>query len=269
MNMNEGMDRLPRGRPRRYSQVLDYEIMRAISEMQGPVGSGTLEIKLRRRGYHVSAATVGRKLRELEVSGYLLKITVRGRALTDAGREYVKELEREVNLQYSSEALHRLLTQGSEQEILDLLEARRILEREIIELALRRATDRDIARIEQIVVRQQERVAAGELAVEEDMEFHDAIAEIGGNTVLRSLLAILRRQGQYAVLVPYIRRRVGGRLAVDHLEILEAMRQRDVTRAQAAVDEHMRKLMRDVDRYWRRATREGRRRSAEALAGRR
>jgi GntR family transcriptional repressor for pyruvate dehydrogenase complex len=253
-NMKAQIDWLPRGRPRQYSRVLSYEILSIMSELPNPMGSGTLEIELRKRGYHLSAPTIGRKLREIEVSGYLAKVGVQGRTLTEAGRIHLRELEREVNLQCSSEALHRLIAHGNREEILDLLEARRILEREIIRLAVRKATDSDLARIEDIIRQQEDRVAAGGLAVKEDVQFHDAIAEIGGSKVLRLLLSILRHQGQYSFIISYIRSRVGGRLVVDHREILEAMRRREVDRAQRAIDSHLQGLIRDVERYWRPAT---------------
>jgi GntR family transcriptional repressor for pyruvate dehydrogenase complex len=246
---------LPRGRPRRYADTLDYQILRTIAERNAPVGSGTLEIELRRRGFVLSAPTVGRKLRQLEVEGYLIKVGVRGRALTDGGRVHLVELERQVTLQNSSEALHNLVERGGKDEILELLEARRILEREIIRLAVQRASERDVERLEHILHEQEERVARGELAVAEDVQFHDALAAIGGNRVLRSLLGVLRQQGQYTYIITYIRSRVGGHLAVDHVAILDALRRRDPLRAQQAVDDHLRKLMRDVERYWRQAVR--------------
>jgi len=241
---------LSRGRPRRYTDVLECEILRILAEHDGPVGSGTLQIALRRRGLRLSAPTVGRKLRELEVDGAVVKVGVRGRVLTPAGRDRFTELERELRLASSSEALNQLITRGSKQEILELLEARRILEREIIRLAVRHATPKDVERLQRILHSQEERVARGELAVAEDVRFHDALAGIGGNRVLRSLLSVLRHQGQYSYIITYIRRRVGGQLAVDHVEILNALRARDVHRAQRAVDDHLRRLMRDVERYW-------------------
>lgn len=249
------MVELLRGRPRRYTDDLDYNILKILGERKAPVGSGTLQIELRRRGFRLSAPTVGRRLRELEVDGHLTKVGVQGRALTGPGRAHLAELGRRVMLQTSSEALHHLVESGGKDEILDLLEARRILEREIIHLAVQRARERDLARLEQILRKQEQQVARGELGVAEDVEFHDALADIGGNTVLRSLLSVLRRQGQYTYIITYIRTRVGGRLAVDHVEILEAMRGRDLDRAQRAVDDHLRKLMRDVERYWRQAVR--------------
>ena len=249
---------LPRGRPRRYAEALDYQILRAIAEREGAVGSGTLEIDLRARGFLVSAPTVGRKLRQMEVEGYLVKVGVQGRALTERGRTHLVELERQVILQNSSQALHHLVERGGKDEILELLGARRILEREIIRLAVQRASDRDIDRLARILHEQEQHVARGELGIAEDLQFHDALAEIGGNRVLRSLLAVLRQQGQYTYVITYIRRHVGGRLAVDHVQIVEALRRRDAARAQAAVDEHLRKLMRDVERYWRHAVRSGR-----------
>jgi GntR family transcriptional regulator, transcriptional repressor for pyruvate dehydrogenase complex len=249
------MVELVRGRPRRYADDLDYNILKILGERKAPVGSGTLQIELRRRGFRLSAPTVGRKLRELEVEGLLAKIGVQGRTLTNAGRAHLVDLGRRVMLQSSSDALHYLVASGGKDEILDLLEARRIIEREIIRLAVQRAGDRDLQRLEQILHKQERQVARGELGVAEDVEFHDALAEIGGNKVLRSLLAVLRQQGQYTYVITFIRTRVGGRLAVDHVEILEAMRGRELARAQRAVDDHLRKLMRDVERYWRQAVR--------------
>jgi len=249
------MVELLRGRPRRYADELDYHILKILGEHKAAVGSGTLQIELRRRGFHLSAPTVGRRLREFEVEGYLTKVGVRGRALTETGRTHLAELGRRLTLQSSSEALHHLVESGRKDEILDLLEARRIIEREIIRQVVQRADERDLQRLEQILHEQEQQVARGELGIAEDVQFHDALAEIGGNKVLRSLLAVLRGQGQYTYIITYIRKRVGGRLAVDHVEIIEAVRQRDVERAQRAVDDHLRKLMRDVERYWRRAVR--------------
>ena len=258
---------LLRGRPRRYADALDYQMLRMIAERDGPVGSGTLEIELRAHGFVLSAPTVGRKLRQFEVEGYLVKVGVQGRALTERGRMHLVELERQVILQNSSQALHDLVERGGKEEILELLEARRILEREIIRLAVQHASDRDIERLERILHEQEQRVARGELAVAEDVQFHDVLAEIGGNRVLRSLLGVLRQQGQYTYVITHIRSRVGGRLAVDHVEILDALRRRDPARAQQAVDDHLRKLMRDVERYWRQAVRSSPRDESAAVGG--
>ena len=246
---------LLRGRPRRYADILDYQILRTIAERDGPVGSGTLEIELRQRGFILSAPTVGRKLRQLEVEGYLAKVGVQGRALTERGRVHLVELERQVTLQSSSQALHDLVERGGKDEILELLEARRILEREIIRLAVQRASEHDVERLERILHEQEQHVARGELGVAEDVQFHDALAAIGGNRVLRSLLGVLRQHGQHTYIITYIRSRVGGHLAVDHVAILDALRRRDPLRAQQAVDDHLRRLMRDVERYWRQALR--------------
>jgi len=248
---------LLRGRPRRYADELEFHLLRILSGQRRPVGSGTLQIELRRRGFHLSAPTVGRKLREFEVEGYLAKVGVQGRTLTDAGRTHLAELGRQAILQNSSKALQHIVERGGKGEILDLLEARRIIEREIIRLAVQRAGERDLQHLEEILREQEQHVARGELGVAEDVQFHDALAEIGGNTVLRSLLAVLRQQGQYTYIITYIRTRVGGRLTVDHVEILEALRTHDLHRAQRAVDDHLRKLMRDVERYWRQAVRSG------------
>ena len=258
---------LLRGRPRRYADALDYQMLRMIAERDGPVGSGTLEIELRAHGFVLSAPTVGRKLRQFEVEGYLVKVGVQGRALTERGRTHLVELERQVILQNSSQALHDLVERGGKEEILELLEARRILEREIIRLAVQHASDGDIERLERILHEQEQRVARGELAVAEDVQFHDVLAEIGGNRVLRSLLGVLRQQGQYTYVITHIRSRVGGRLAVDHVGILDALRRRDPARAQQAVDDHLRKLMRDVERYWRQAVRSSTRDEPAAVGG--
>lgn len=250
---------LLRGRPRRYADDLDFHVLRILADHQRALGSGTLQIELRRQGFVLSAPTVGRKLRELEVEGHLVKVGAQGRRLTESGRAHLTELGREVILKNSSEALRHIVERGGKGEILDLLEARRIIEREIIRLAVQRARERDIQHLEEILHKQEQHVARGGLGVAEDVQFHDALAEIGGNKVLRSLLAVLRQQGQYTYVITYIRTRVGGRLTVDHVEILEALRRRDLPRAQRAVDDHLRKLMRDVERYWRQAVRSGRR----------
>lgn len=251
---------LPLGRPRRYLELLDYEILRYLAEHSQAVGSGTLQIELRRRGYDVSAPTIGRKLRELEVDGHLNKVSVRGRTLTESGKLRLTELSHELSLTNSSNELNRLITEGTKVDILQLLEARRLLKREIIRLAVANATAKDLEHLARILQLQQEQVARGELGVAEDMRFHDTVAELGGNRVLRSMLSILRHEGRFTYIIASIRQRVGGPLAVDHVEILNAMKSRNVGRAQRAVDHHLRRLMHDVERYWQKAM-TGRRRS--------
>lgn len=76
-------------------------------------------------------------------------------------------------------------------QLADLFDMRKMLEPPLARAAAFRATDEDVRALEQIVERQTQRVRAGELALEDDNEFHYRIAAAAKNQVVLRTMDIL------------------------------------------------------------------------------
>jgi len=237
--------------PRRLTDDdLEHRITRLLSNAARPLGAGMLQLLLSSQGIQVSMPTVGRRLLGLEHRGIVAKAGVNGRILTDHGLEYLEKAERQQQVRLSSEALAELLRRGSKDEIVEVLVARRAVERQAAELAARNASSEEIERLRSILAQQDTLVQSGELAIDEDIEFHVTIAAASHNSVLHALVSLLRNHYPWNELLPYIRSQVGGRLVVDHAAILGAIERRGSAAAAQAIDRHIQGLIRDVEAFW-------------------
>jgi GntR family transcriptional repressor for pyruvate dehydrogenase complex len=121
----------------------------------------------------------------------------------------------------------------------DLLEFRRMIEPTLAARAAEHASAEEIAHMEVILGRQKERVDLGELAIEEDSEFHYAIAQAARNGVVLKVLDVfmdLLRESREKSL------QVAGRLQksiIGHRRILNSIRRHDTAGAEAAMRQHL------------------------------
>jgi GntR family L-lactate dehydrogenase operon transcriptional regulator len=228
-------------------------ILRLIAESKAPIGQGNLSLLLRKEGLSVSVPTIGRRLQEMEFEGLLQKASVDGRVITDRGRETLKSWEAENRLRRSGDALVDLLKRADKKHIVDLLSARRVIEGETAALAALHASPESIRRMEELLGEQARRVAAGELGIPQDVMLHREIARASNNPVLYSVVSLLRNHERYDFIIASMRTTVGTQLVEDHRSILDGIREHDPEKARAAMDEHLRKLIDDIDRYWRRS----------------
>lgn len=86
----------------------------------------------------------------------------------------------------------RGLLSGSPQAALDLLEFRQLLEPEIAALAAQRATAEHAPLFERSLHQQRRAVAQGLRLSQEDLLFHQLIAQIAGNPIILDVLSTLR-----------------------------------------------------------------------------
>ena len=126
--------------------------------------------------------------------------------------------------------------------IADLFDMRKMLEPPLARAAAFRATDDDVRALEQIVERQTRRVRAGELALEDDNEFHYRIATAAKNqVVLRTmdvLMDLLRDSRARSLQGP-------GRAEKSlegHRRILDAIRRRDPDAAAQRMRGHIEEI---------------------------
>jgi GntR family transcriptional repressor for pyruvate dehydrogenase complex len=142
----------------------------------------------------------------------------------------------------ASDAVFNPLTQVLVQKrklVGELLDVRKMIEPPLARRAAEHATPDEVSEMQNILLRQQEKMAAGELAIDEDNDFHYAIALAADNSVVLKVLDVLMD------LLRDTRERslqVEGRperSMAGHREILEAIQRKDSTGAEAAMCRHI------------------------------
>jgi GntR family transcriptional regulator, transcriptional repressor for pyruvate dehydrogenase complex len=126
--------------------------------------------------------------------------------------------------------------------VAELLDVRRMIEPGLAARAAENATEQEIEHMEEILERQREKMRRGEPTIEEDSEFHYAIAVAARNTVvlrvLDVLMDLLRESRTRSLQVP-------GRLErsfAGHRRVLRAIKRRDAAAAQATVRQHLKEI---------------------------
>lgn len=145
---------------------------------------------------------------------------------------------RSVSADELAEPLALMLLQ-SRQQMRELWEVRGVLEPSIAEFAAARITDEELDELEAILEAQRRKVEAGFTALEEDTEFHYAIAVAAGNMVMLrtidTLVDLLRQSRERS-----LQRRDRPALSLQgHRHILAALRSRDPAAARAAMLRHL------------------------------
>lgn len=182
--------------------------------------------------FQVSRASVREAIRALESTG-LVKTR-------SGGGTYVNS---------SAEVLLSPLAAAILQQkdiLLDIFEARKLIEPEIAALAAVRADAQDIARMEAILEEQAQQIAKGETGVEADTAFHSILAQTTKNQIILrlddTLVDSLRETRERSL-------QVHGRPArslAGHREILRAIQAKDSEKARRAMLEHLRAIERNV-----------------------
>jgi GntR family transcriptional repressor for pyruvate dehydrogenase complex len=142
-------------------------------------------------------------------------------------------------------SMHNLLSERTFQ--LDLLEARRILEEGIVQLAARRATRDDLEALEEALTARETQLAAGKHDVAGDLAFHAQLAETTGNAALvsamRHLIEMWLRSREKTG-----RRPTSPQKALRfHRQLLRAVRHRQPTLARRILRRHLEDVRVDIE----------------------
>ncbi len=127
--------------------------------------------------------------------------------------------------------------------VLRVMEVRRGLEAEVAALAAERRTTQQNDDIQRALHAIDEAVAAGHSGVDEDLAFHNAIADATGNPLYTSLLGFLRQFLREAVTLGRMSEpRLGDIKALlrdEHRAVAEAIARQDVEGARNAARQHV------------------------------
>jgi DNA-binding FadR family transcriptional regulator len=131
-------------------------------------------------------------------------------------------------------------------QIYEAVEVRKIHEIKAAELAALRATEENFARIRDVLIRSETRIAAGDGLDQLDQEFHLEIVRATQNTVFLSICTSFYALSQGRLQV-YFRSPERNRLShEEHCRIFEAVEARDAPLASALMVSHLRGAM----SYW-------------------
>ena len=124
----------------------------------------------------------------------------------------------------------------------ELLEVRKMIEPPLAARAAARASAREVAYLEDILRRQKEKLGRGEVAIEEDSEFHYAVATAARNSVVMKVLDVLMdllRESRARSLQVEGRRQ---KSFAGHRRILSAIKRHAAAAAEAAMRRHLEEI---------------------------
>ncbi|HZO99135.1 MAG TPA: FadR/GntR family transcriptional regulator [Terriglobales bacterium] len=180
------------------------------------------------RGFGVSRSTVREALKALAFVGAVVMKNGRGSYVSGTSAAFVD----------------RALAYGllrTEKDVRDLTDARMALESELVMLCAERATDQELASLEQIVTRMRETLReAGEQFLDLDLEFHLAIAAYSGSKILAQLLRTIRELLEESIRKTANFPRDRDVTYAQHTRILEALKERNARKARNAMRDHLR-----------------------------
>lgn len=130
--------------------------------------------------------------------------------------------------------------------LLDLLEARRILEEGIVHLAARNATRDDLDALEEFLAARERGLATGKHDVAGDLAFHAMLAEASGNPVLFSAMRHLNEMWLQAREKTGRKRTSPQKALHFHRQILAAVRRRQPAAARRALRRHLDDMRTDI-----------------------
>lgn len=175
--------------------------------------------------FGVSRSSIRDAIRTLELSGFVEARQGLGTVVRERSADVVNPL--------TSVLVQKRRLVG------ELLDVRKMIEPPLAARAAVHATPDEVAEMDNILRRQEEKMRGGELAIEEDNDFHYAIALAADNSVVLKVLDVLMD------LLRDTRERslqVEGRperSMAGHRDILDAIKRQDPTGAEAAMRRHI------------------------------
>jgi GntR family transcriptional repressor for pyruvate dehydrogenase complex len=179
--------------------------------------------------FAVSRGSVRDAIRTLELVGLVVPRQGEGTVVADVSPESV------------ATPLANVLLRKREL-IAELLDVRKIIEPAMAARAAANASSEEIAKLEEILVRQREKLARGEATVAEDDEFHYAIALAARNSVMRKVVDVLMQLLQETRARSLQTQGRPQRSFAGHRRILDAIKRRDPAAAERAVRRHVEEI---------------------------
>ena len=225
----------------------ESRLLRILIEQDAPIGARAARRLLVQENIDVSEATVSRIFARLDALGMTEPVGRKGRHLTRIGR---RSTAAAIEADRRNDELERALDIRSEGQLLDLLHARRGVERELARAAARNRSDEDLAILERAIAEQRQIIATGISPQGPAMHFHRVVAEMSGNDLLNTISGTLWSDALLPLekLLDIVTTGHGTveHSLPEHESILAAIRDGDPDAADRAVDLHHSRLIDEV-----------------------
>lgn len=205
-----------------YPQLIAQRIRSLILERELEPGDRLPSERAMREQFGVSRASVREGIRLLDALGW---VEIR----TGDGTYISKDLNRSV-LQAFSWAV--ILTKSV---AADLIEARLVVEPHLAALAAKRATESDLQKMRTTIERMKTHLGNSAVGAEADLDFHLAVAQAAGNSLLREVLLGLQQIMRAHLDEFYTSVQQQKQAIDDHLTVLDAIQRGDSAAAAQAM----------------------------------
>jgi len=221
------------------------QILTAIKTAGVPVGATYLTTQL-----PIPPATIGRIMQKLEQEGMLIKVSNKGRQLTQKGNTYLEiNGQRERKLE-TADKLINMIEGSSKERLLEILDIRKFLESRSAELAIANATEEQLKELDEIMLEYLVEMRHGGLGNEQDLRLHLKIAKISGNyTIYQILKLLLTSENAYTKFSSASMKDIKHTQLEHHENIVNAIKMRNPEAAKTAMVRHMDQVIRDVELY--------------------
>lgn len=230
-------------------ELANYLILDELAQKDGPIGSAKLRIAMLTKGYKISEANIGRYLVELDAMRYTAVQKTQGRILTQAGRDFISMKKEEISEKKIQAEYLKVFSLDNFNDLVSLLEIRRLLETEAVEKAVHNADENDEKRLNKNLTDHRLTQSIGGAVAPLGLDFHYKIAAASHNTLLEILISVLlSAEGALeAKRKQLLTREMGAQYQLEHEEICKAIFQnRNVEQARKAMYDHITVLIEGV-----------------------
>ena len=224
------------------------KVLKILKGSNKPLGAASIKRELQKAGSDSSEATIGRTLFYLDSEGYTRKEGNFGRQLTLKGREYLSNKENIEHLKKKSEIFMSALDINKVDELLEALEARKIVESQIAKYAARRCNiqaKRDL----QLIIESHERQLMGLSTYQYNVPFHKYVSSLCQNKILEHMLELVIDDTRFTPILKKIEKKLGRKTLEEHKRIAQAIIEKDEVTAERAMAIHIEELIDQVKRY--------------------
>jgi GntR family transcriptional regulator, transcriptional repressor for pyruvate dehydrogenase complex len=143
----------------------------------------------------------------------------------------------------------------NKKDVFDLLEVRKIIETGAAMAAANRRTEDHLQKMEEILKDMMVVQGDEELGEKADLQFHLAIAEASGNIMLANLLnqvseLMVETMKETRRLWLYSKQTTTSKLFLEHVEIFEAVKDKDAERARLGMRTHLENVEKILSKYF-------------------
>lgn len=230
--------------------VSERALVMLLRKTSAPLGARVVMRELTAIGISISEASTSRLLLRLDELGLTVPVGKKGRVLTDYGRTLA---EGEYKQSTRTAELNRALDVTHVEQLIDLLRARRGLEREIVLLVCERASAQDFEALENSWCMHTEMVHSGQYRGIVANEFHKLLVKAAHSQLFEALSTVILYDA-LDELDPllYLITSWGGTVEAapdEHKMLIDALRKRDAIGAQTILDNHLTRLIQEVENF--------------------